>query len=580
MPNPFKLSLKPRLISAVLERLLGLRAMQTFYDSRPKASNARGFLQHAINYLGVTVACDNRELLNSVPRKGSFLFVANHPLGGLEGIVLARLLMDIRPDLKVLTNELLCRIPELGGFFVGVDVLSGGRAANNLAGIRKLHAHLAGGGALLVFPAGAVATFNIAEGRITDRPWNRLVGQLVNRHHCACLPIQVSGRNSWYFYVAALIHHRLRTALLPRQLVNKNGFPLQLLVGNTIPGEELLALQDAQAITDYLRISTDALAIRSPEAAVAPQKPQRIADDIAQKQLQRIVPTLHDCRLIEHREFDVYCAPQERLGVLMQQIAIAREFSFRAAGEGTGLDRDSDRFDQHYLHLLLWDKQACRVAGAYRIGLVDEIIRQRGMRGLYTRSLYKYNTDFIRRLGPAVELGRSFIHPDYQRRPAALHLLWRGIGQFIVKHPQYHTLFGSVSISRDYTDIARALIEDAMLANYRAEHFSDKVKPRSLHRIGNRPWSTDTLKALANIKILSKLIGRCDPGKALPVLLRHYLSLNGRLVCFNVHAKFNDALEGLIIVDLRLTEAKTAIRFMGEAGYNHFLARQEQTRVA
>ena len=203
---------------------------------------------------------------------------------------------------------------------------------------------------------------------------------------------------------------------------------------------------------------------------------------------------------------------------------------------------------------------------------MDEIIAEHGIKGLYSRSLYKYDDSFIRQLGAAIEMGRSFIHPDYQRRAVSLNLLWRGIGKILVQRPRYHTLFGSVSISREYSDLARALIADTMLENFKAKEFERLVKPITPHVILNRVWSKEFLGELANIKMLGKLIGRCDPGKAVPVLLRHYLALNGKLVCFNVHAGFNNSLEGLIIVDARKTQAKTLIRFLGAQGYERFMA--------
>ena len=150
-------------------------------------------------------------------------------------------------------------------------------------------------------------------------------------------------------------------------------------------------------------------------------------------------------------------------------------------------------------------------------------------------------------------MGRSFIHPNYQRKPIALNLLWRGIGRVLVDNPQYHTLFGSVSVSREYSDLARSLIADTLLMNFKANEFTELVKPLTPHKVKNRVWSNEMLSELANIKMLGKLIGRCDPGKAVPVLLRHYLSLNGKMVCFNIHANFNDSLEGLIIVCLLYT---------------------------
>ena len=581
MTNPCRLNFKPRILSALIEKLLGLGELGDIYDARPRDLEPEDFLQYTLDSLGVSLGLGNERHLGQIPRQGPLLIVANHPLGGLEGIALARILLRIRPDLQVLTNELLRRIPELAPLFIGVDVLSADAAGGNVKGVKQVHKHLACGGAVLIFPAGMVSAIELRERRIADRKWNRLAGQLIKRHKCACVPVHVDGHNSPYFYLAGLLHPRLRTLLLPRQLANKKGFRLELTFGKPVLAQELRLLKKPRAITEYLRVSSEALASRreaSPERFTSDV--EEICDAASSAEVAGAMASLAEFRLIEHEEFDVYCAPHDRLGIIMELIAVAREVAFRAVGEGTGMTRDSDQFDPHYLHLFLWDKNRARIAGAYRVGLVDEIVREHGVRGLYSRSLYKYDKAFIRQLGAAIEMGRSFIHPEYQRRPDSLTLLWRGIGRVLVDRPRYHTLFGSVSISREYSDLARALIADTLLTNFQASEFVPLVKPITPHRVGHRPWSEDMLRELVNIKMLGRLIGRCDPGKAVPVLLRHYLSLNGRMVCFNIHSDFNNSLEGLIIVDVRRTASKTLTRFMGADGYRQFYARHKLAELA
>ena len=573
MINPCRLPFKPRILSAVIEKVLGLDRLAQIYDRRPAGCTAHEFLQYTLEALGVSVDLVNASNLEEIPRTGPVLIVANHPLGGLEGVAIAKVIADIRPDLKVLTNELLRRIPELADIFIGVDVLSSDAAAGNVSSIKQVHKHLKHGGAVLIFPAGMVSAYERGHRRIQDRAWNRLAGQLLKRYQATCLPVHVGGTNSRLFYAAGMIHPRLRTALLPRQLANKQGFKLELRFGRPILAAELRLLQSPRAITDYLRVSTDAL-VREPKTRLR-TKDQLVVDSSpvsGSAELFSAITGLEECRLIEHEELDVYCVPYDRLGPIMEQIAIAREVTFRSVGEGTGLSKDSDEFDPHYLHLFLWDKTALRIAGAYRVGLVDEIVAKHGVKGLYSRSLYKYDEAFTNRLGSAIEMGRSFIHPDYQKKPVSLNLLWRGIGKILVENPRYHTLFGSVSISREYSDLARALIADTMMTNFKANEFDQLIKPITPHKIMNRVWTSEMLAELSNVKMLSKLIGRCDPGKAVPVLLRHYLSVNGKLACFNIHPNFSDSLEGLIIVDARKTDAKTLRRFLGADGSEHFMS--------
>ena len=571
MSNPTKLPIKPRFLAHIFERILGLSALGDIYDRRPLGANSKDFLQYTLGALGVTNVIQQEQNIEEIPSKGPVLIIANHPLGGLEGIALAYEILKVRPDLRVLTNELLRLIPELSELFIGVDVLSRNAVGTNVGGIKQAHKHLKSGGAILIFPAGMVSTYEYQHRRILDRPWNRLVGQLTKRYECTTVPVYVGGRNSNYFYIAGAIHPRLRTMLLPRQLANKRDYKLLLTFGRPIPFQELRLLSSSKAVTEYLRVSTDALAGSSiRETRKQKNSVQILAKTIAADRLGRDVKSLREFLLIDHDEYEVYCAPFDSLGLIMDEIAIAREVTFREVGEGTGFSKDSDEFDPHYQHLFLWDKANSRVAGAYRVGFVDDIVAEHGVVGLYSRSLYRYDEAFVKRIGAAIEMGRSFIHPNYQRKPIALNLLWRGIGRILVNNPKYHTLFGSVSVSREYSDLARSLIADTLLTNFKANEFSELVKPLTPHKVKNRVWSSEILNELANIKMLGKLIGRCDPGKAVPVLLRHYLSLNGKMVCFNIHADFNDSLEGLIIVDARNTHPKTLTRFMGVEGYNTF----------
>lgn len=573
-PDPFRLPNIGRLVGGFAERLLGLHKLSHEYLKRPPQARIQGapFLQYALDALDVTLDVQYQHRLRDIPREGPVLFVANHPLGGLEGIALAHLLLQIRPDLKVLTNEMLRRVPELAELFIGVDVLSSQGVKSNAKGLRYAHKHLHKGGALLVFPAGMVSGYRPGSKRIADRPWNRIAGQLARKQQATCVPIFIEGRNSLLFYAAGLLHPRLRTALLARELGNKQGMQLGICLGEPIAAQELNSLSDDQAITHYLRMATDLLAKQKGTPKLR-QQHQPLSGPVCNQLLNQAVKQLADCRLLSHGEFDVYCAPYRRLGPVMEALGIAREKTFRAAGEGTGQSRDIDTYDRYYHHLFIWDTRAKAIVGGYRVGKVDEIIGQKGLQGLYSRSLYKYDSDFVRRLGKSLEMGRSFVVPEYQRRPVTLDLLWRGIGAIINQNPQYHTLFGPVSVSGEYSNTARALMADSLLENFSVdERFAGQVKPIRPHQYEDKVWNAEMLRALGNIKVLNKLIGRCDPGKAVPVMLRHYLSLNGRFACFHVDPEFNNTLAGLVIVDIRNTPKKYLKRYLEKEGAAKFIA--------
>lgn len=497
--------------------------------------------------------------------------VANHPLGGLEGMLLTQLLLSIRPDLKVLTNHLLLRIPEFEDVFIGVDVLNADARRANGKGIRALSKHLASGGAALVFPAGTVSTMTLPTLRIADPAWNQLVGALALRYHAACVPIRVGARNGIGFYLSGLISKRLRTLLLGRAMLAKRGSRVRARIGEPITGEQIAQLGDAQAATSYLRLCCDLLGAGNRErGGNAAAANQAIRDDVAIEALLTQIASLGRYRVGGHGDFVTYCAPFAALGCVMEQIAIARERTFRSVEEGTGRAIDQDRFDPHYWHLWVWDQRRQCIAGAYRLTKVDQLLEEGGLRKIYSRSLYDYDATFIRHLGKALEVGRSFITPDYQRHPRVLDLLWKGLGAFIVDHPGYHTLFGCVSISQQYSQLGRAILADAFLYHYGAEaSVRQRVRPTAPLRTAERPWSTEAIGALRNIPLINMILGRID-GRSIPTLIHHYLSLNGRFISFTVNHGFNRSLDGLIVVDLRNTPARYIERYLGGEGAAQF----------
>ena len=299
-----------------------------------------------------------------------------------------------------------------------------------------------------------------------------------------------------------------------------------------------------------------------------------VINEVPRDTLQAEIAALpSDQRLVERDRFHVYCARAGQIPWALQEIGRLRELTFRAAGEGTGQCADIDLFDAFYLHLFVWDAHAASIAGAYRLGLVDEILARHGKRGLYTHSLFKYRTQMLDSLSPAIELGRSFVRAEYQRRFAPLMLLWTGIGRFIERSPQYAILFGPVSISARYAPASRRLIVE-YLSTHSADRLARYVRPRRPFRDGARVAAAGAaISAPGSIDDLSRRIAQIEhDGKGVPVLLHQYLQLGGRLLGFNLDRQFADTLDGLIMVDLREVEEAVLARYMGKRGAAAFRA--------
>ncbi len=291
----------------------------------------------------------------------------------------------------------------------------------------------------------------------------------------------------------------------------------------------------------------------------APHNPQFFIREIGRLSAEHILTSTD--------EFTVFHARSWQIPYLMDEIARLREIAFRAIGEGTGKALDTDKYDSYYDHIFVWHKDQGELVGAYRIGRVDEIIKVFGKKGLYTHTLFKLKKSFFKATGPMLELGRSFVRPEYQRTPSALFLLWKGIGQFIIRRPQYKALFGPVSISNAYTELSRQLLVDFLTERSFHEKLAPLVKPRHpFQQKVTKNWDAKiTTEMLTNIEDLAAFISKIEPdNKGIPTLLKHYLKLGGRLLGFTVDPAFGHSLDGLILVDLTKTDNRILERYMGE----------------
>ncbi len=277
--------------------------------------------------------------------------------------------------------------------------------------------------------------------------------------------------------------------------------------------------------------------------------------------------------LAENGDFAAYVGKAAEIPLLLQEVGRLRELTFRRAGEGTGKSRDLDSFDDYYEHLLLWSKTKQELVGAYRVGNTAEILAERGVRGLYTSTLFRYDERIFNKLGPAFELGRSFVRPEYQRQYAPLLLLWKGIARLVAMHPETPVLFGAVSISNDYNRASREMICRFFEARMREDDLAALIEPRRPFRPSLlRRWDCRSIcRALRDLDDLAAPINDVETdGKGLPILLRQYAKLGGKFLGFNVDRKFSNALDGLVVVDLRKTEPTVLERYMGRTAAASF----------
>jgi putative hemolysin len=543
--NPFRIERAP-----LLSWVLGSRTYERVYQRAIQLPATQPFDQRALAALGIAVRCADDDLTD-VPAVGPVVIAANHPHGLLDGLALASALRRVRPDVRILANHLLSRIPELRDLCFFVDPFGGARAhARSQAGLRAAHLWLRNGGALIAFPSGEVAHQPHSDGARDDSAWLPTTGRLAIASGAQVVPAFIAGTNSRLFYAAGRIHRTLRTLLLPRELLRKQNTAVTVRFGPPLPA------------------STPAADVRE---AVASLRHDR--DPIGADVARLPAPAL----LVESGAFQVFIARSGEIPNALREIGRLREQTYRAIGEGTGRQLDLDAFDEEYLHLFCWDRVNARLVGAYRIGQTDRIVAAKGVSGLYTRTLFRYDERLLACLSPALELGRSFIRAEYQKNYNALLLLWKGIGRFVASHPRYRVLFGPVSISARYSDSSHQLLMAFLQQNHLNADLAnlvEAVNPRAMD-------AAPSAGIPASIEEANRLVARMEEdGKGVPVLLRQYLKLKAKLIGFNVDPQFGDALDALMMVDLTVVHRSILDRYFGREEAARFLLWHRRVQAA
>lgn len=574
--NPFDLSGVHPLLRALVGPVTRFGLLRRYYDDW-LASGQRGsiaFIDYCFQVLGVGHQLHGAQHLDALPAQGPALVVANHPLGAIEGLLITRLLLERRPDTRVLTNDLLLRIPEFSQVFIGVDILGLSAAAQqrNARALREASRHLEAGGLLMMFPAGTVSRISWTDWRLRDVAWNQLAGRLAQRHRAPCLPLYVSGRNRRRFYLSGLISTRLRTALLPRAMLGLRGRSFALHLNG--PARRLPEGLSAAASTDLLRLAVE---VQAPvkkrrlgkTGAAMPLAPGPDLSAVS-AQLQAL-----EGRCVHRRgNHAVYLVPYAELGCLGDHLAREREATFRLVGEGTGRAADHDRFDRSHQHILVWDHCANALVGGYRVADAKALVDAHGVDALYSASLYRLAADFLQGFAGAMEVGRSFVTPAYQADLHALDLLWCGLGAFVRAHPHCHTFFGCVSISASYPPLLRSLMTRCLLGHHGVAG-SAQPAPQALapYRPAEPTWSPALENELSTVSALNQALAAIHDSYRVPVMIRHYLALGGRFHNFALNRGFNQAVDGLVSVDLRHSPDRYLRRYMGAEGAPAFQQR-------
>lgn len=532
--------------------LMGFRKINKLYS--PSADlHGKEFVQDMMRQYNIT--CDiNENDYSSIPKEGGFVVVSNHPFGAIEGLILYDAITNVRPDFKVMANFILSRIPNLDDIFFAVNPFENNKNwKSSVGGIRASMQQLSEGHGLGVFPAGEVSRYH-GNKFPEDIRWSASIAKMIKSMNVPVIPVYFDGNNSKKFYVLAKIHTFLATMRLPREILTKRNKKIIMKMGKPIMPSEMAIYEKPEDLAAYLRSRSYALQanIIGGGSKLHFKFATPIAAPARSSALVRELNAIRQTSLLfTTAEYECYLADYESIPRLVMELGRRREEAFRAIGEGTGKGYDTDEYDKHYKHLILWDTKEQAVAGGYRLGIGSEIMENHGIKGFYINSLFDIDEPVFDIMKKTIELGRSFVSVEYQKDILPLMLLLKGLMFSVTRYPEMDYFIGPVSISSWFPKFYQS-----MIVYYTREKHSAPEVAKHIHP--THPFTCDFRKADINVlmeknmdtvdKFDRYLMKLSNSDYRMPTLFKKYLKINAKFLCFNVDHDFNDTLDGLLFL--------------------------------
>jgi len=545
-----------------LMKITKLSSMNTFYVKH-KHLEGKPFLDAILEHYEIDFEIPEEDI-KRLPKDGAFITISNHPLGGIDGILLLKLLLQHREDFKIIANFLLHRVEPLAPFILPVNPFENHKdAKSSIAGFKSALQHINDGHPLGIFPAGEVSTYK--DGKlIVDKPWEEAALKLIRKAKVPVVPIYFHAKNSQLFYRLSKINDIFRTAKLPSELTTQRNRAIKVRIGQPISVAAQDEHETLEDFTDLLRRKTYILANayekerlidQIPGSLKIPKPPRKIATAVRTEVIQGEIEKLRekDCRLLQSKNYEVFLAQKKDMPFILNEIGRQRELTFRAIGEGTNKAIDLDRFDDFYHHLFLWDDQDKAIVGAYRMGMGSQIFKEHGIDGFYLQDLFGFEPELYSMMTQSIEMGRAYIVKEYQQKPMPLFLLWKGIVHTTLRHPEHKYLIGGVSISNQFSNFSKSLMIEFMKSNYWDPYVAQYIHPKKEFKVKLKDADKEFVfdETEADLNKFDRLIEEVEPGSLrLPVLIKKYIKQNAKVVAFNVDPLFNNAVDGLMYIKI------------------------------
>lgn len=556
-------------VASTLMKLTKIDEVNRLYD-KLKDKTGKDFFDSFVRYRDLKYIVFEEDLAK-IPKTGPFILVSNHPLGAIDGILMCKILTEIRPDFKVMGNFLLEKIKPMEPYVISVNPFENRKEMRSSAsGMRAALQHLESGGCLGIFPAGEVSNKNNPFGEIRDKAWEKPAMKLIKKAKVPVVPMYFHAENSTLFYQIARIHPDLQTVMLPAEMMKKRDEPIRVRIGKPVLTKIIDEQEDIEELGEFLRNKIQMLKSyyerrkSIPEILKLPdlklnfsvkKEENRVYNIIDETPAQDMIDEVErqrksDKMLFSNGNYEVFFSEYKDIPNIMREIGRQRELTFRAVGEGSNLPFDLDKYDAYYHHLFLWDNAANKLAGAYRMALGKNVMRKYGIEGFYTSSLFDFDPELQPFFRKVIEMGRAYISAEYQQKPLPLFLLWRGIVHVCLRNPDHKFLMGGVSISNKFSEFSKSLMIEFMRSHYYDSAVAQYIHPKNEFKVKLRERDKNLFfdEMESDLNKLDKAIDDLEPEMRLPVLIKKYIKQNAKVISFNVDPNFNDAIDGLMYI--------------------------------
>jgi len=587
--NTEKYGILGNLSGWILMKLLKISTLNAIYDRNKHLSDVE-FLNAILDEFQIKFEIPEEDL-KRLPKDGAYITISNHPLGGIDGILLLKLMLEREPNFKIIANFLLHRIVPLKPYIMPVNPFENHKdAKSSVVGIKETLRHLSDGKPLGMFPAGEVSTYK--DGKlVVDKAWEEGAIKVIRKAQVPVVPIYFHAKNSRFFYLLSKLGSTFRTAKLPSELLTQKDRIIKVRIGKPISVAEQNEHTTLEEYSEFLRKKTYMLAnpfekefklLQTPSLKLL-KNPKEIAVATQNDKIVEEVRKLReaDARLLQSKNYEVFFTKAEAIPNILYELGRLREITFREVGEGTNESIDVDKFDKYYHHMFLWDQDTQKIAGAYRMGLGSEIFPKYGIEGFYLQELFRFEPELFDMMHKSIEMGRAFVIKEYQQKPMPLFLLWKGIMHTTLRYPEHKYLIGGVSISNQFSDFSKSLMIEFMKSNYYDPYIAQYINPKKEYKVKLKDADKDFIfdEAESDLNKFDKIIDELEPGSLrLPVLIKKYIKQNAKVVAFNVDPLFNNAVDGLMYIRISDIPESTMKPVMEEfqAELERKLAEKEQ----